>query len=102
MDKEPLVYLNGEMVPASMAHIAIYDASVVLGATVTDLERTFRHSIFKLEEHVERFYRSCKYARLKPPIQMEHTRQIIEELIEHNTHWLDQDKELACIQFFSW
>tara|TARA_Y100000782_G_C10163300_1_gene256555 strand:+ start:785 stop:1717 length:933 start_codon:yes stop_codon:yes gene_type:complete len=101
MDKEPLVYLNGEMMPASKAHIAIYDASVVLGATVTDLERTFRHSIFKLEEHIGRFYRSCKYARLKPPVQLEHTKQIIEELVEYNTQWLDQDQELACIQFIS-
>ena len=36
MDKEPLVYLNGEMMPASKAHIAIYDASVGMGATGKD------------------------------------------------------------------
>lgn len=38
---EPLVYFNGKMLPASKAHVAIYDASVVLGATLNDMERTF-------------------------------------------------------------
>ena len=41
MSEENLVYLKGELQPASQAHIAIYDAAVVLGATVTDLARTF-------------------------------------------------------------
>ena len=41
MNPETQVYLNGKIVPSSEAHIAIYDASVVLGATLTDMERTF-------------------------------------------------------------
>jgi branched-chain amino acid aminotransferase len=38
---EPLVYLNGRMIPASQAHLAIYDAGLVRGATVTEMTRTF-------------------------------------------------------------
>ena len=38
---EPLVYLNGRTVPASQAHVAIFDAGIVLGATVTEMTRTF-------------------------------------------------------------
>ena len=56
MAKEPLVYLRGEMRPASQAHIAIYDAAVILGATVTDLARTFRQKLYTLEDHIDRFY----------------------------------------------
>ena len=55
---EPLVYLNGRKVPASQAHLAIYDAAIILGATVTDLTRTFRQQPYRLEDHVARFYRS--------------------------------------------
>ena len=55
MNPETQVYLNGKIVPSSEAHIAIYDASVVLGATLTDMERTFGHQLFRLDEHLDRF-----------------------------------------------
>ncbi len=61
--QEPLVYMSGAFVPASLASLKIYDAGIILGATVTDLIRTFRKQPFRLEDHVARFYRSCKYAQ---------------------------------------
>ena len=57
MSQEELVYLNGQLIPANQASIAIYDAAVVLGATLTDMERTFNQQIFQLDQHIERFYR---------------------------------------------
>ena len=66
MSQEELVYLNGQLIPANQASIAIYDAAVVLGATLTDMERTFNQQIFQLDQHIERFYRSCKFARIEP------------------------------------
>ena len=68
MASEPLVYLRGRLQPASQAHVAIYDAAVVLGATVTDLIRTFDHQPYRLGDHLDRFFRSCRYARIAPPI----------------------------------
>ena len=41
--KQPIVYIRGEFVPASEAHLNIYDLGIVLGATVTEMTRTFRH-----------------------------------------------------------
>ena len=64
--QEELVYLNGQLIPSNQASITIYDAAVVLGATLTDMERTFNHQIFKLDQHIERFYQSCKFARIEP------------------------------------
>ena len=98
---EPLVYLKGEFVPASQAHIAIYDASVVLGATVTDLCRTFGRVPFRLEDHVARFYRSCRYARIAPPITAAETMDVAQELIRRNSEFLQPDEELALVQFIS-
>ena len=40
MTAEPLVYLKGKMIPASQAGLSIFDAGVVLGATVTEMTRT--------------------------------------------------------------
>ena len=102
MAEEPLVYLKGEMKPASEAHIAIYDAAVVLGATVTDMIRTFNHKLFRLEDHIARFYRSCRYARIMPKIDPEETIRVCEELVEHNASLLKlPEEELGLILFIS-
>lgn len=98
---EPWVYLKGEMRPASQAHIAIYDAAVILGATVTDLARTFRQKLYRLEDHLQRFYRSCKYARIQPRESPEKTRQLCEELVAHNAALLRPEQELALVLFVS-
>jgi branched-chain amino acid aminotransferase len=101
MSTEPLVYLRGEKIPASAAHIAIYDCAVVLGATVTDLLRTFHHNPFRLEDHIARFYRSCRYARITPPISPEETIAVAEDLIQHNASFIGQEEDLALVLFIS-
>lgn len=98
-DSEPLVYLNGRLLPASQAHIAIFDAAVVLGATVTDLTRTFRQQPFRLRDHVARFYRSCRYARIHPEITEAESVEVAHDLIERNARMLTPDQELALVQF---
>lgn len=101
MAAEPMVYLKGQTIPASQAHIAIYDAAVVLGATVTDLLRTFRHSPFRMDDHLERFYRSCRYARIEPPLAIEETRAACERLLHHNCALIGPDEDLALVLFVS-
>jgi hypothetical protein len=95
---EPLVYLRGDFMPASRARIAIYDAAVVLGATVTDLARTFRHQPFRLEDHVARLYRSCRCARIPPPVPAEETLRVSRELVARNAALIDaaQSNHSAC------
>ena len=100
-NQEPLVYIYGEMVPASQAHVAIYDLAIVLGATVTDLVRTFRHEPFRMEDHVARFYRSCKYARIAPPIPAEETMARTRELIAHNAALIGKEHDLGVVYFIS-
>ena len=99
--KEQWVYLKGEMVPASQAHIAIYDAAVILGATVTDLARTFGQQLYRLEDHVRRFYRSCKYARIEPQESLDETMRVCAELAARNASLLDSGEELALVLFIS-
>ena len=101
MSDESLVYIRGEICPASQAHIAIYDAAVVLGATVTDLARTFQGQLYRLEDHVRRFYRSCRYARIEPRIDPDETMAICRELVAHNRPLAGQDAELAVVLFIS-
>lgn len=101
MSDESLVYLRGEVVPASAANIAIYDAAVVLGATVTDLIRTFDGKPFRLADHLARFGRSCRYARIEPPIDLDQMADVCQQLIDHNLPLQPAGTELAVVLFMS-
>lgn len=98
---EPLVYIRGEMVPASQASVAIFDAAVVLGATVTDLVRTFHGEPFRLEDHIDRFLRSSRYARMQPPIERDAIIDVCRQLMLHNGGLLDAGVEQAVVLFMS-
>ncbi|MCX7422206.1 MAG: aminotransferase class IV [Planctomycetia bacterium] len=96
---EPLVSLNGQLLPATQARLNIYDAGVVFGATVTEMTRTFRHQPFRLEDHVARLFRSLKSTQMDIGMSPEEliTRSL--ELLSHNAGLIPADDELGLIQF---
>jgi branched-subunit amino acid aminotransferase/4-amino-4-deoxychorismate lyase len=96
---EPLVYLNGRMVPASEAHLAIYDAGIVLGATVTEMTRTVCQRPWRLEQHLDRLFRSLRYTRMDIGLSKEELAAISQELVAHNVKLLEEADELGLIHF---
>jgi branched-chain amino acid aminotransferase len=96
---EPLVYLNGRMVPASQAHLAICDAGIVLGATVTEMTRTFHLRPWRLGDHLDRLFRSLRCTRMDVGLTKEQLAAIAQELLEHNARLLDEGGELGLILF---
>jgi branched-subunit amino acid aminotransferase/4-amino-4-deoxychorismate lyase len=96
---EPLVYLNGKMVPASQAHLAIYDMGVVMGATVTEMTRTFRKHLYRLDDHLSRLSRSLRYTRMDIRMSLADLAKISLELVTHNARLLDDAGELGLIHF---
>jgi branched-chain amino acid aminotransferase len=100
-DCEPVAYLGGRFLPARQAHISIYDYGIVLGATITDLLRTFRHRPFRLEDHVRRFFESCRYARISPPISQQETADVTRDLIAKNCALIGRDDDLAVVYFIT-
>ena len=60
------VYISGRMLPEAEAKISIFDSAIMLADTVTESTRTFRHTPFKLEAHIERLYQSLKLTRIDP------------------------------------
>ena len=101
MNSEPIVYLRGSFLPASQAHVSIYDFGVVMGATVTDLLRTFQKKPYRLEDHVRRFCESCKYARIEPPIPFAEIVNVTKELVERNCALLPDGGDLAVVYFIT-
>lgn len=99
METEPLVYLNGAFLPASRAGLKVYDAGIVLGATVTEFTRTFRGVPFRLEEHLARLYRGLKYLRIDPGLTPSDMAAATLRLVEANGALLPPGSELGIIHF---
>ena len=78
------VYISGEIVPEVDAKISIFDSAVLLGDTVTESTRTFNFKPFKLDDHLERLYKSFKLTRIDPQMTIEEMKKVSLELLEIN------------------
>jgi branched-chain amino acid aminotransferase len=97
--REPQVFLNGQMLPASQAHLTVYDAGVVLGATVTELVRTFRKEPFRLDDHLRRLSQSLHFVGFDIGMSMEELGRTVRQLVAHNAQLLGPEDELGLVIF---
>ncbi len=81
-----LVHLSGELVAEQDAKISIFDSAIMLADTVTESTRTFHHTPFKLDEHIERLYLSLKLTRIDPQMSPAEMKRITLETFEANLH----------------
>ena len=56
IQNERVLYLNGEIVPESRGLIHFRDLGFTHGDAVFDTARTFGGKIYRLEEHIDRFF----------------------------------------------
>jgi len=96
-----LAYLKGEFIPADECKLAIYDSGIVIGAAVTDFLRTFNQKPYRIKDHVERFYSSCRYACIEPPVSIVETMEISNRLIENNSTLLKPGEELGLVFYIT-
>ena len=76
------------MVPEADAKISIFDSAVMLGDCVTESTRTFSHHPFRLNDHIDRLYRSLKVTRIDVGYSPEELTQITLDVLEANLHAL--------------
>ena len=96
---EPLVYLNGRFLLAAQAQLAYWDAGLVLGATVTEMTRTFRHQPYQLDEHVHRLFRALGVLGLDIGLSATALTDLSRELLAHNAGLVEDATELGLVQF---
>jgi branched-chain amino acid aminotransferase len=90
---ERVVWMNGEFIPESQALVPYRERSFIFGDGAFDMTRTFHHRIFKLDEHLERFYRSLRALRLDPTMPVERMAAISREVTERNLHLLGEGED---------
>src|SRR5262249_52395558 len=72
---------------------------LVLGATVTEMTRTFRQRPFRLEEHIDRLSRSLRYTRMNPGLSKKDWLSISHELVANNSRLIDKEDQLGLVDF---
>ena len=79
-------YFNGKFVPETDVVIPFRDRSFNRGDGCFDMTRTFDGRIFRLQEHVERLYRSLAYLRIDIGLEPKEVVAISEEVVARNEH----------------
>ncbi|MBI4219163.1 MAG: aminotransferase class IV [Chloroflexi bacterium] len=91
--RERVAYINGKIVPESQALVSFRDRGFLYGDAVFDTTRTFGHRIFKLQQHIDRLYRSLKYVQIDPGISPAKLMQMTEEVTAQNLKLLGPDDD---------
>jgi branched-chain amino acid aminotransferase len=94
-----LTYYNGRFQLLGEVGLAWYDAGFVFGATVTDLIRTFRHRLFRLNDHVLRFRQSCDLCRIPLEPSNSEIAFTAETLVATNSKLIATDSDLCLVMF---
>jgi branched-chain amino acid aminotransferase len=98
MLNERVAYFNGRIVPESQAVISFRDRGFKYGDAAFDASRTFGGNAFKLQEHVDRLYRTLRYLQIDPGISPQAMLAISEDVLErnrpflgpHDDYWISQ------------
>jgi branched-chain amino acid aminotransferase len=84
MTEEPILYVNGDYLPLSTAAISPVDQGFLLGDGIFDVVSAWKGVIFKLDEHLDRFFDSMAAACLDPGWSREQWKEIIIETVKRN------------------
>jgi branched-chain amino acid aminotransferase len=88
-----VAYFNGRIVPERGVVLPFRDRGFKYGDAAFDMTRTFKGRPFKLDEHVERLYRSLRYLRIDPGLSPAEMVAASEEVLERNRHFLTPDTD---------
>lgn len=84
MSPDAIVYLNGEFVPLSDARISILDQGFLLGDGIFDVVSAWQGTLFKLDQHIERFFLSLRATAIRSRLSPTQWRDAIIETTRLN------------------
>ena len=82
------VFLNNQFIKEENAFLNIKDLGFLRGYGAFDVASVKNKEVFKLKEHLERFFKSAKYLNLKIPYSKSEIIKIVDQLINKNHHSL--------------
>ena len=87
------LYPDGEFVPELEARLSVFDRGYTIGDSVYEYGRTYRHSPFQVEEHMDRMFTSLKTLRINPGVTHEEFCALCKEVTMRNMPLLAEYEE---------
>ena len=94
--EKPIIWWNGAIAPFEIESTRV-SYGVTMGATISDYCRTFRHEIYRWEDHLKRFRESCEAVYIKLPYSDKEISEAAQRVVRHNAALCDANQELALI-----
>jgi branched-subunit amino acid aminotransferase/4-amino-4-deoxychorismate lyase len=99
MDPEPLFYFINGLRPQRDAALPLTDPGVRMGVNVSEVCRTFRHRLFRLADHLDRFRQSCDLAYIPQPRSHDELAAVAENLVARNGPLIAPASEMVLVMF---
>jgi D-alanine transaminase len=81
MSTSPIVYLNGDFLPASEAKVSVLDRGFIYGDGVYEVVPVYARQPFRMREHLRRLQYSLDGIRLANPMTDAQWRAVVDEII---------------------
>ena len=81
-----VAWFNGKIVAEGQVLLPYRDRGWKYGDGAFDMTRTFNGAIFRLQEHIDRFYRSLRYVRIDPGLSPREMVMATEDVVARNEH----------------
>jgi len=102
-NRDLVFYVNGRWVKDVDAKISVLDSGLLHGWGIFEGIRIYPPGIFKLEEHLDRLYRSAKYLKLEIPVTKSELKGICTEFVRRNSLKLGHIRVLVSLgEGYSW
>lgn len=79
-----MIYLNTKLVPKSKAVISVFDHGFLYGDGIYETLRAYKGVVFKIDEHIERLFRSASMIGLKIPMKPAEIKKAVYKTLEAN------------------
>jgi D-alanine transaminase len=86
IQNEPVVYLNGEFLALSKAHISVLDRGFTFGDGVYEVIPAYGKNLFRMQHHLQRLDDSLAAIKINNPLTEKQWLQLIEQLIKNNSY----------------
>lgn len=78
---EGVAFIEGKYVPADEAKISVFDLGFSRSDVVYDVVSTWKGLFFRLDDHIDRFVRSCDGVRIRCPYRKDEIKRILAECV---------------------
>lgn len=89
MVPERFLYLNGALIEEGQARISPFDRGFLWGDGVYEITPCFEGKLYRLEDHLDRLYRSLNYVRIEPGVGKEEMKQATLDTLRANAGRLE-------------